>query len=64
LQVSEAGASAAQTLAGNSKVVGIDVLDTAANLQTNYTGLSGNAKCNDPVKTCSGQYYWRKQPWV
>jgi len=44
LQVSEAGASAAQTLASNSKVVGIDVLDTAANVQTNFTGLSGNAK--------------------
>ena len=44
LQVSEAGASAAQTLASNSKVVGIDVLDSAANVQTNFTGLSGNAK--------------------
>ena len=44
LQVSEAGASDAQTLASNSKVVGIDVLDTAANVQTAFTGLSGNAK--------------------
>ena len=44
LQVSEAGASAAQTLASNSKVVGIEVLDTAANVQTNFTALSGNAK--------------------
>ena len=44
MQVSEAGASAAQTLASNSKVVGVDVLDTAANVQTNFTGLSGNAK--------------------
>jgi len=44
LQVSEAGASAAQTLASNSKVVGIDVLDTAANVQSAFTGLSGNAK--------------------
>jgi hypothetical protein len=44
LQVNEAGASAAQTLASNSKVVGIDVLDTASNVQTAFTGLSGNAK--------------------
>ena len=44
MQVSEAGASAAQTLASNSKVVGIDVLDSAANVQTNFTGLSGSAK--------------------
>jgi hypothetical protein len=44
LQVSEAGASDAQTLASNSKVVGIEVLDTAATVQTNFTGLSGNAK--------------------
>jgi len=44
LQVSEAGASDAQTLASNNKVVGIDVLDTAANVQTAFTGLSGNAK--------------------
>ena len=44
LQVSEAGASAAQTLASNSKVTGIDVLDTAANVQGAFTGLSGNAK--------------------
>jgi hypothetical protein len=44
LQVNEAGASAAQTLASNSKVVGIDVLDSAANVQAAFTGLSGNAK--------------------
>ena len=44
LQVNEAGASAAQTLASNSKVTGIDVLDTAANVQAAFTGLSGNAK--------------------
>jgi hypothetical protein len=44
LQVNEAGASAAQTLASNSKVTGIDVLDTAANVQTAFTGLSANAK--------------------
>jgi hypothetical protein len=46
LQVSEAGASAAQILASNSKVTGIDVLDTAANVQAAFTGLSGNTKLN------------------